>query len=186
MPPRERKRAEVDELGCHSLFKSQHREDWTNVWRHLVEFLIPLVEPLNMGTEADDLWVKVIHTEMEFDYTIPAPTWRFCFALHCNAHNVTFPFRQLSTSFLVARFWNYQILPCVQPYTSEHKGPDVHRTEESLGFHANHSTSIICSSFQGYGCHAVCGWLLLHPALQVMEDSQVEDTHVEGAHMHPV
>lgn len=98
-----------------------------------------------MCTEADDLWVKVIHTEMEFDYKIPTTTVRFCFVLHCNSHNVTFPFKQLTTSFLVARFWNYQILPCAQPYTSEHKGPDVPRTEESLGFHANHSTSIMCS-----------------------------------------
>lgn len=131
------------ELGCCSLFKSLHRKDWTNVWKHLVEFLIPFFEPLNMRTEADDLWVKVIHIEMEFDYKIPKTTRRFCFVLHCNSHNDTFPFNQLSTFFLVAGFWNYQFLPCVQPYTSERKGPDVHSTGESLGFHANHSISLL-------------------------------------------
>jgi len=61
----------------------------------------------------------VIHTEMEFDYKIPTTTRRFCFALHCNFHNVVFPFKQLSTSFLMARCWNYQIPPCSTLYIRE-------------------------------------------------------------------
>lgn len=119
MPPRERK-TEVGELGCDDLFKPLHREDWANVWRHLVDILIPFVEPLNMFTETDDLWVKVIHTEMEFGYEIPTITCR-SFALLCNSHNVTFTFKQISY-FLGPRFWKYQMFTHVQPYTSDHKG----------------------------------------------------------------
>lgn len=135
-----REKTEVGELGWDDLFKLLHREDWANVWRHLVDILIPFVEPLNMFTETDDLWVKVIHTEMEFDYKVPTITWR-SFALLCNSHHVTFTFKQISY-FLGPRFWNYQISPCVQPYTWEHKGPDEHRNKESLDFHTNCSTSI--------------------------------------------
>lgn len=93
-----------------------------------------------MITETDDLWVKVIHAEMEFDYEIPAITWRSS-ALPCNSHNLTLTFKQKSY-FLGARFWNYQIPPCIQPYTSEHKGPDEQRNKKSLDFHANRSASV--------------------------------------------
>lgn len=154
-------KTEVGELGCCYLFKPLHREDCANVWRHLVDILIPFVEPLNVFTETYDLWVKVIHTEMEFDYKIPTITWR-SFALLCNSHNVTFTFKQISY-FLGPRFWNYQIPPHVQAYTSEHKGPDEHRNKESLDFHTNCSTSV--SLLLLPRSHAVCEWPLLHPSL---------------------
>lgn len=55
--------------------------------------------------------------------------------------HVTFTFKQISY-FLRSRFWNYQIAPRVQPYRSEHKGPDEHRNKESLDSHTNWSTTI--------------------------------------------
>lgn len=135
-----REKTEVGELGCCDLFKPLLREYWANVWRHLVDILIPFVKPLNMFTETYDLWVKVIHTEMEFDYKIPTITWR-SFALLCNSHNETFTFKHRSY-LLGPKFWNYQIPPCVQCCISEHKGSDEHRRKESLDFHTNCSTSI--------------------------------------------